>query len=430
MGVDGGATKTSCVVVELEQHARACEAVDDSGNVSCISALGRSTTGSCNHNSVGEQRAKQNVMGSIRGALECAQQRVSGEHEDMLLDVKGICLCLSGTDRPEDKEMVKGWFLQCSQQDYSGSPSDSNGTTLLPWQQTLRKTMRVIHICENETNPTLSHAASPSDESECVMIIENDALSALCSGTCGERNGIVLIAGTGTIAVAYKSFLPGERKTMRVRAAGWGPAFGDGGSGFDIGYRALCFIARMQDGRTCGGGDRNSIANDTYDNQNNANDRSNNSYSFLLRDRVMNEVGAKTSEELLRWAYQEEGSSWARVATLARVVIACAEDGDMEALSIIERAADELASSVVAVNGKMRNRLAQFSQEEGQVLSNKIVIVGGVLRNAKDDVEMNILMKKVKYILLRDLPESQVVLPHDDPAIGAALLMTRYLLNG
>ena len=34
-----------------------------------------------------------------------------------------------------------------------------------------------------------------------------------------------------------------------VRASGWGPAFLDGGCGYDIGQRALAAVARASDGR-------------------------------------------------------------------------------------------------------------------------------------------------------------------------------------
>ncbi len=34
-----------------------------------------------------------------------------------------------------------------------------------------------------------------------------------------------------------------------VRASGWGPAFLDGGCGYDIGQRALAAVARAADGR-------------------------------------------------------------------------------------------------------------------------------------------------------------------------------------
>ena len=44
---------------------------------------------------------------------------------------------------------------------------------------------------------------------------------------------MVLISGTGMIAVGYKNPLE------RARVGGWGPLLGDRGSGFDIGQEVL-----------------------------------------------------------------------------------------------------------------------------------------------------------------------------------------------
>ena len=60
------------------------------------------------------------------------------------------------------------------------------------------------------------------------VIVENDAISALASGTYGE-SGIVLIAGTGSISYCY------NKKTNELnRVGGWGYVLGDEGSGYMI----------------------------------------------------------------------------------------------------------------------------------------------------------------------------------------------------
>lgn len=74
------------------------------------------------------------------------------------------------------------------------------------------------------------------------ITVVNDALAALAAGTRGG-SGVVLIAGTGTIAV-------GEDRHGRVaRAGGLGYLFGDEGSGFDIGRQGLLAAARANERR-------------------------------------------------------------------------------------------------------------------------------------------------------------------------------------
>lgn len=72
--------------------------------------------------------------------------------------------------------------------------------------------------------------------------IDNDALAALYAGTWGAP-GIVLIAGTGSIAYAVTA------DGQRHRAGGWGYLLGDEGSGFDLGRQAVISVLRAWDGR-------------------------------------------------------------------------------------------------------------------------------------------------------------------------------------
>lgn len=72
--------------------------------------------------------------------------------------------------------------------------------------------------------------------------IDNDAVAALYSGTWGKP-GIVLIAGTGSIAYAV------TREGERHRVGGWGYLVGDEGSGYDLGRKAVAAVLRAYDGR-------------------------------------------------------------------------------------------------------------------------------------------------------------------------------------
>src|SRR5688572_27615913 len=103
-----------------------------------------------------------------------------------------ICLGIAGVDRPDDAEAVRG-------------------------------IMRRIGF----KTPTL---------------IVNDALVALVAGA-GDEAGIVVVAGTGSIA--YGRNAAGKA----ARAGGWGYLLGDEGGGFWIGRAALSAVVRQFDGR-------------------------------------------------------------------------------------------------------------------------------------------------------------------------------------
>src|SRR5438105_659794 len=72
--------------------------------------------------------------------------------------------------------------------------------------------------------------------------VDNDARIAL-TGAIGFGGGVVVIAGTGSVA-----FGRNEAGT-EARAGGWGPTIGDEGSGFGIARNGLSAIVRSYDGR-------------------------------------------------------------------------------------------------------------------------------------------------------------------------------------
>lgn len=72
--------------------------------------------------------------------------------------------------------------------------------------------------------------------------LDNDAVAALYAGTWGAP-GIVLIAGTGSIAYAVTA------DGGRQRTGGWGYLIGDEGSGYDLGRKGAAAVLRAHDGR-------------------------------------------------------------------------------------------------------------------------------------------------------------------------------------
>ncbi|MEW6231145.1 MAG: BadF/BadG/BcrA/BcrD ATPase family protein [Chloroflexota bacterium] len=82
LGIDGGGTKTVCVLA------------DDRGK-----ALGRGRSGSSNYNSVGIERARRSILEAVAGAFAAAGL---AERE-----VGAICLGLAGVDRPTDVHLIQ-----------------------------------------------------------------------------------------------------------------------------------------------------------------------------------------------------------------------------------------------------------------------------------------------------------------------------------
>jgi N-acetylglucosamine kinase-like BadF-type ATPase len=71
--------------------------------------------------------------------------------------------------------------------------------------------------------------------------LTNDA--QLLFGAYPDEVGIVLIAGTGSIALGQ------DRHGKTARAGGWGYLIGDEGSGYDLGRRGIRAAAKAADGR-------------------------------------------------------------------------------------------------------------------------------------------------------------------------------------
>lgn len=73
-------------------------------------------------------------------------------------------------------------------------------------------------------------------------LVVNDALVALVAGI-GEQAGVVIIAGTGSIAYGVNG------DGYAARAGGWGSLLGDEGSGYWLGRNAMVAVMRASDGR-------------------------------------------------------------------------------------------------------------------------------------------------------------------------------------
>jgi glucosamine kinase len=153
--------------------------------------------------------------------------------------------------------------------------------------------------------------------------------------------GILLIAGTGS--VAFGRGPTGEE----ARTGGWGPVCGDEGSGAWIGRRSLSVVTAASDGRE----PETALT------------------GALLTVAEVNEV-----DELVPWAAR---ATPAQLATLAPVVAAVADAGDLRANAIMSLAAEELVLHVRALARRL------FGDERAAIavaLSGGLIGPGGPLR--------------------------------------------------
>jgi len=189
----------------------------------------------------------------------------------------------------------------------------------------------------------------------------SDSVCALNAGIGPKTDGMLLIAGTGS--VAYLRI--GDTYT---RIGGWGYRFGDEGSGFDMGRRAICTALRAYDGR---------------------------GPSTMLMEMIERRIGQPMNH--VNNSMREKGRT--EIAAYAELLISAAEAGDAPALEQLDICIAELALHVkTAVQKAGREDLP-------------LVLAGGVLLNSP------FLHSRLKP----ELGSVQIVLPQEEPVYGAVL---------
>lgn len=202
-------------------------------------------------------------------------------------------------------------------------------------------------------------------------LIVNDALIALVAGA-GRPTGVVLVAGTGSIAYGV------SQNGVATRSGGWGPVLADEGSGYWIGRRALVAIMRHADGR----GPRTA-----------------------LTPMILEALGLSRPDDLVNEVY--EGAERRQlVATLGPLVETARAAGDAVAAEILREAAVELVHAAGSVIGRLGMR--------GDVF--QTFLSGGMFRS------IPWLGTEVTGRLLDVAPRATTSLLATEPAVGAVTL--------
>jgi N-acetylglucosamine kinase-like BadF-type ATPase len=194
------------------------------------------------------------------------------------------------------------------------------------------------------------------------LFVTTDAWIAL-SGATGGEPGIIVIAGTGSIAFGRNA------QGQTGRAGGWGHIFGDEGGAFDIVRQALRAALRAEEAW---------------------------GPATALRKALLDATGGTSINDVLHRFYTSDFPR-DRIAALAPLVDGAANAGDEIADSILEEAASELAGLARAV----RRQLFLLS---GAV---PVAHIGGVFRSSI-----------VRESFQRRIPSGPALHP---PAIGALI---------
>ena len=221
--------------------------------------VGRGRGGPANPRVAGHDVARASITTAIEAAFADAGLE--------LRPVAAACLGLAGVGLPEDRDAVLAWATQAGLAD--------------------------------------------------KVLVVPDGLLPFADGAA-EPWGVVLIAGTGSLALALPRGNTLSAATAADRCGGWGPLLGDEGSGHTIGLAALKAAMRAADGR----------GPDT-----------------ILHAALLKRFGAARAADLVGCIHAP-GVGRREIADAAREVLAAADVGDAVAAAILTGAATELATHV------------------------------------------------------------------------------------
>lgn len=194
------------------------------------------------------------------------------------------------------------------------------------------------------------------------VLVQPDALIAL-EDAFGDGPGILLIAGTGSVA-----FARGPAGALS-RCGGWGPTFGDEGSGAWIGRRALSVVTAASDGREP---------------------------PTALTGAILTACEVDDVQALIPWAAR---ATPALLATLAPAVLQVAGTGDLRANALLSMAVEELVVHVRALARQL------FVDERAAI---PVALAGGLLTRGAP------LRRRLEHRLRTAVPGAQI---HPQPVV-------------
>jgi N-acetylglucosamine kinase-like BadF-type ATPase len=203
--------------------------------------------------------------------------------------------------------------------------------------------------------------------------VDNDARIAL-TGAVGYGGGIVVIAGTGSVAFGRND------AGQETRAGGWGPIVGDEGSGFGIARAALGAIVRAWDGR---------------------------GPATRMTEMLRNEWNMKP-EDIPRFVYAP-ATHTDDIARFGKLAIDAAGAGDAVARAILDDGGRELGECVVAVAKRLDMLTTAFP----------VSYTGGAFNAGA------LLLEPMREVILAAASRATIAPPAKTPVQGAAMMAMR-----
>ena len=198
------------------------------------------------------------------------------------------------------------------------------------------------------------------------LLVTGDERTAL-RGACGPDAGILVISGTGCIALGQ------DGQGREHRCGGWGWLLDGAGSAMDLGRDGLALAVQMADGRLA---------------------------ETELRSQLWQALGAETAQEVKAMVVAPEFGP-AGFARLAPVLNQLAAAGDPHARAVITASASALAGLVVGVARAL------------ELAAPRVCGVGGALGH------LDQLRLGLGAGLARELPGAALVPPRGDACWGA-----------
>ncbi len=166
------------------------------------------------------------------------------------------------------------------------------------------------------------------------ITVTNDAIPVIYAGF-RDGCGIGVISGTGSMVLGRS-----QAGTV-ARCGGWGPLFGDEGSGYGLAIAALASVARAADGR---------------------------GRETALTEGFLQAFDVCSASDLIPAVYSDSVDR-AKLAACANIIFSAAADDDAEAQAILNAGSEHLAEMVSIVARKL-----QFTDQPIPV-----AVAGGVL---------------------------------------------------
>ena len=205
---------------------------------------------------------------------------------------------------------------------------------------------------------------------------QSDTIAA--SAAClGNDDGVSVICGTGSCIIVHK----GDNYSLY---GGWGSTFGDEGSGYDIGKKALTLASRHFEIRK---------------------------FDSPIIQSVKEHFHIESFEDMRFIQSNPDAFSTSQIASLCPGICALADAGNADALQILEDAAQGLL-----------NRMQVAVIAEALTTDNlKIVFTGGAV--TKNTILYEVYAKALQSVL----PGVQVSLSNIEPIMGAMIYTLHHL---